>query len=81
MNTYSFRAINTKKLYTANTSNKLLTKEKYIVGVKTGYTNQAGPCLIARAKEGKKDILVVMLNAQNRWENTKLALDTIMKQK
>ncbi|RXJ85140.1 D-alanyl-D-alanine carboxypeptidase family protein [Arcobacter cloacae] len=81
MNSYSFSAINTKRVYKIHTSNKLLDKEKYIVGVKTGYTNQAGPCLIARAKEGKKDILVVMLNAQNRWQNTKLALDTIMKQK
>ncbi|MFX4253352.1 D-alanyl-D-alanine carboxypeptidase, partial [Aliarcobacter butzleri] len=42
-------------------------------------TSKAGPCLIARAKEGKKDILLVMLNSQNRWENTKLALDTVLK--
>lgn len=78
---YSFKAINTKRTYTAHTSNKLMAKEKYMIGVKTGYTSKAGPCLIARAKEGKKDILLVMLNSQNRWENTKLALDTVMKQK
>lgn len=78
---YSFKAINTKRTYTMYTSNKLLPKEKYIVGVKTGYTSKAGPCLIARAKDGKKDILLVMLNSQNRWENTKLALDTILKRR
>jgi D-alanyl-D-alanine carboxypeptidase (penicillin-binding protein 5/6) len=55
-----------------------LPKEKYMIGVKTGYTSKAGPCLIARAKEGKKDILLVMLNSQNRWANTKLALDTVL---
>lgn len=77
-NSYSFKAINTKRTYKVFTSNKLLPKEKYMIGVKTGYTNQAGPCLIARAKEGKKDILLVMLNSHNRWENTKLALDTIL---
>ena len=77
-NSYSFKAINTKRTYTVYTSNKLQPKEKYMIGVKTGYTNQAGPCLIARAKEGKKDILLVMLNSHNRWENTKLALDTIL---
>lgn len=78
-NFYSFKTVNTKRTYTVRTSNKLQLKEKYLIGVKTGYTNQAGPCLIARAKEGKKDILLVMLNSQNRWENGKLALDTIMK--
>ena len=78
---YSFKAINTKRTYTAHTSNKLLPKEKYMIGVKTGYTSKAGPCLIARAKEGKKDILLVMLNSQNRWENTKLALDTVLNKK
>lgn len=75
---YSFKAINTKRSYFAHTSNKLLPKEKYMIGVKTGYTSKAGPCLIARAKEGKKDILLVMLNSQNRWANTKLALDTVL---
>ena len=78
---YSFKAINTQRIYTAYTSNKLLAKEKYLIGVKTGYTSKAGPCLIARAKDGKKDILLVMLNSQNRWENTKLALDTVLKKR
>ena len=27
-----------------------------MIGVKTGYTSKAGPCLIASAKEGKKKI-------------------------
>lgn len=78
---HTFKAINTHRVYTVYTSNKLLAKEKYLVGVKTGYTSKAGPCLIARAKEGKKDILLVMLNSNNRWENTKLALDTVLKKR
>ena len=52
-----------------------------MIGVKTGYTSKAGPCLIARAKDGKKDILLVMLNSQNRWQNTKLALYTVLNKK
>lgn len=81
MNSYSFQAINTKRVYRIHTSNKLLDREKYVIGVKTGFTNQAGPCLIARAKKNNKDVLLVMLNAQNRWENTKLALNTVLNQK
>lgn len=80
-NAYSFQAINTKRVYKVHTSNKLLDRDKYVIGVKTGYTNQAGPCLIARAKKNNKDILLVMLNAQNRWENTKIALNTALNQK
>lgn len=78
---YTFKTLNTKITYTARTSNKLLATEKYMIGVKTGYTSKAGACLIARAKEGKQDILLVMLNSHNRWENTKLALDTVLKKK
>lgn len=79
LNHYSFRSINTKRQYAVYTSNKLQRKDKYIVGIKTGYTNQAGPCLIARAKKGKKDILLVMLNSHNRWANAKVALDEATK--
>ena len=49
-----------------------------VIGLKTGYTSGAGACLIARAKKGKKDVLMVMLNAQNRWPNAKKALDSIL---
>ncbi|MDK9694320.1 MAG: D-alanyl-D-alanine carboxypeptidase, partial [Sulfurimonas sp.] len=52
--------------------------DKYVVGVKTGYTNQAGACLIARGKKDKNDVLLVMLNADNRWVNAKRALDELV---
>lgn len=80
-NSYVFTAINTRKLYKVHTSNKMLDKDKSVIGVKTGFTNQAGACLIARAKRDNKDVLLVMLNAHNRWENTKIAIDAVMKQK
>ena len=70
--------LNTNKKYFFTTSNKLLKDEPYIIGIKTGYTNKAGACLIARAKKGNQDILMVMLNAHNRWPNAKKALDSIM---
>ncbi len=76
---YTFSAINTKNKYVVRSSNKLLANEPYIVGVKTGYTNKAGACLIARAKKNNKDVLMVMLNVNNRWPNAKIALNTVMK--
>ena len=78
LNKYAFKAINTKKPYVVYSSNKLLRVDSSVIGLKTGYTSGAGACLIARAKKGKKDVLMVMLNAQNRWPNAKKALDSIL---
>jgi serine-type D-Ala-D-Ala carboxypeptidase (penicillin-binding protein 5/6) len=75
---HDFQALNTKRNYAAYTHNKLLNNYKYAVGIKTGYTQKAGPCLIARAKNGNKDVLVVMLNSEQRWKNIRLILDDVM---
>ncbi|NEX11117.1 peptidase S11 [Prosthecochloris sp. ZM] len=56
------------KIYRLKTSNKLLHRYPYAVGIKTGYTFRAGKCLIARAKKGDRDVVLVMLNARlDRW--------------
>ena len=75
---YSFTAINTNSRYVVSSSNKLLKLDPYVIGVKTGYTNKAGACLIARAKKGNQDVLMVMLNASNRWPNAKKTLDAVI---
>lgn len=54
--------------FVLKTHNKLLDKYKYAVGIKTGFTNRAGKCLIARAKKDNKDVILVMLKAKaDRW--------------
>lgn len=75
---HDFRALNTKRSYAAFTHNRLLNNNKYAVGIKTGYTQKAGPCLIARAKNGDKDILVVMLNSEHRWNDIRMILEDVM---
>ncbi|MEI7695273.1 MAG: D-alanyl-D-alanine carboxypeptidase [Chlorobium sp.] len=57
-----------QKVYRLKTHNKLLDRYPYAVGIKTGYTCKAGGCLIARAIKDNKDMLLVMLNARNRWD-------------
>lgn len=81
LNSYSFSTLNTNRKFRIYTSNKLKRTDKYVVGVKTGYTNKAGACLIARGKKDKKDVLLVMLNADNRWVNAKKALDEVVNSK
>lgn len=75
---HDFKAINTKRAYAAYTHNKLLSNYKYAVGIKTGFTQKAGPCLIARAKKGNKDVLVVMLNSEQRWKNARTIFEDIL---
>lgn len=79
LNKYTFKTLNSNKTFSVYTSNKLQRENKYVVGLKTGYTSGAGACLIARAKKDKKDILLVMLNADNRWKNAKIALNEALK--
>jgi D-alanyl-D-alanine carboxypeptidase (penicillin-binding protein 5/6) len=38
-----------------------------MVGIKTGFTRDAGRCLIARVVREEGDVLLVMLNAPRRW--------------
>jgi D-alanyl-D-alanine carboxypeptidase (penicillin-binding protein 5/6) len=69
MNKHTYYSLNKNKKFHAYTHNRLLNSYEYAVGVKTGYTSKAGPCLIARAKKDGKDCLIVMMNAKdNRWK-------------
>ncbi len=82
INVHTFRATNTKRPYVVRTTNRLLKERKYAIGVKTGYTAKAGPCLIARGKKGGKDILLVMLNSKmKRWESATAILDLALGEK
>jgi D-alanyl-D-alanine carboxypeptidase (penicillin-binding protein 5/6) len=65
-----------QRVYWLRTHNKLLDRYPYAVGIKTGYTCKAGGCLIARAIKDNKDVLLVMLNARNRWDIASNIFDT-----
>lgn len=67
-NQHIYYSLNTNRKFVAKTHNHLLNRYEYAVGIKTGYTSKAGPCLIARAKKNGNDCLIVMLNSKvNRW--------------
>lgn len=59
--------LETDRGFILDNHNKLLERYPYAVGIKTGFTRNAGPCLIARAQKDGKDMLLVMMNAKNRW--------------
>lgn len=68
--------INSHSTYQIATHNKLLGHYPFAQGIKTGYTAKAGPCLIARAKKGDKDYILILLNAKkSRWEMAQKVFD------
>ncbi|HBF36189.1 MAG TPA: D-alanyl-D-alanine carboxypeptidase [Firmicutes bacterium] len=47
--------------------NKLLWRYEYADGVKTGFTNQAGHCLVSSATKGNHRLIVVVLHSKNEY--------------
>lgn len=47
------------------TTNKLLERYPYAIGVKTGYTDDAGLCLVTAAEKGGTRLIIVTLNGKD----------------
>lgn len=62
--------VNSKKTTLYN-HNKLLNSDSSYVGVKTGFTEKAGRCLVSAYKYKGNIIVCVTLNAPNDWEDHK----------
>lgn len=71
------KIVNTR-VYTAESSltkrtfvnhNKLLSRSKDAVGVKTGFTKASGRCLVGAAKRDGLTLISVTLNAPNDWND------------
>lgn len=54
--------------------NRLIGRFAGAYGVKSGYTAKAGKCLVAMAERDGHHVLLVMLNAGNRWWDADAAL-------
>ncbi|TES97792.1 D-alanyl-D-alanine carboxypeptidase [Patescibacteria group bacterium] len=62
-------------------TNKLLSSYLDIRGIKTGYTKEAGECLVtlARGNSGKEQIIVVVLNSPDRFQESKIVVDWVFR--
>ncbi len=56
-------------------TNKFLKSYPGASGVKTGYTQAAGDCLVASARRGGVQLIVVLLNDDERWGDAAKLLD------
>jgi D-alanyl-D-alanine carboxypeptidase len=50
--------------------NKILWQLPNATGVKTGYTGQAGKCLVSSVDIKNNDVIIVVLNSNDRWKQT-----------
>ncbi|MBM4121600.1 MAG: D-alanyl-D-alanine carboxypeptidase [Nitrospira sp.] len=66
-------AVNVNRTFLLKTTNRLLGRMPGIEGVKTGFTSRAGRCLIAKVSQDGKELLLVLLHANRRW-NTATSL-------
>lgn len=53
--------------YLVSNKNALIGRYPGALGLKTGYTPEAGKCLVAYAKRKDTEVLLVMLHGQDRW--------------
>jgi D-alanyl-D-alanine carboxypeptidase len=67
-----------KEFYLYNETN-LLTSYPGVKGVKTGYTYEAGLCLVTYLEYGGHKIIAILLNAENRRQEMKDLLDYSLK--
>lgn len=51
--------------------NKLLWRYQFADGVKTGYTKQAGKCLVASATKSGQRLIAVVLNSKQMYDDSK----------
>ncbi|MFC1836633.1 D-alanyl-D-alanine carboxypeptidase family protein [Thermodesulfobacteriota bacterium] len=56
-----------KRKYVLRTNDRLLSRQLPVDGAKTGYTDLAGRCIVARFKDEDGDYIVVVLNSRRHF--------------
>lgn len=60
---------------TLTNTNKLLAMDDSVIGVKTGFTDAAGRCLVSAAERGGRRLICVTLNDRNDWDDHRALYD------
>jgi len=74
------RTVDGRRRFMLRNRNQLLGRYPGATGVKTGYTEAAGRCLIALAERDGTRVLLVMLHTRNRWHNAATMMDRAFQQ-
>lgn len=60
--------IDGKHTFRIKNKNVMFGRVEGVKGVKTGYTPEAGKCLVALAGRNRTEVLLVLLNSPKRWQ-------------
>lgn len=77
--THEIPATDTHQAYSLVNETNLLTTYQGVKGVKTGFTPEAGMCLVTYLEYGGHEIIGVILNSENRRGEMKQLLDYSLK--
>ena len=69
------QTVDGRRRFTVTNHNLLIGRSEGAYGVKSGFTAEAGKCIAALSRRGGHEVLLVMLNAKNRWWDAHDALD------
>lgn len=72
---YDAKDITNTKTYKLENVNKLIGAVQGINGIKTGWTEEAGECLVASAERNGKKLISVILGSQDRFAETRKLID------
>ena len=72
---YNMHYLDGHTMYVTTTNRFLKSNFLGANGIKTGFTNAAGDCLVASATRGKKTMIAVFYNDDYRWEDAQAWLD------
>lgn len=64
-----------KRRFRVENTNELMGRYLGAIGVKSGFTSKAGKCVVPLAERDGKRLMLVLLNAPNRWWSAVEALD------
>jgi D-alanyl-D-alanine carboxypeptidase (penicillin-binding protein 5/6) len=67
--------VDARRKFPLENKNELIGRYRGAKGVKTGFTGRAGKCLAAFAERDGKRVLLVLLNAPDRWWKAEEILD------
>jgi serine-type D-Ala-D-Ala carboxypeptidase (penicillin-binding protein 5/6) len=68
------KSVDGKTTHTVETTNKLLGEVEGIEGIKTGWTEEAGECLVTQVTRDGHTILTALLRSPDRFTETKLLI-------
>jgi D-alanyl-D-alanine carboxypeptidase (penicillin-binding protein 5/6) len=71
----TIRTLDGSRTFALRNTNAMLGRYPGVIGLKTGYTDGAGNCLVVLAERDGTRVLAVLLNAPNRWWNAVGLLD------